>query len=183
MFQGWENYFFMLGSASAGLIGLLFVVVTLTANFERSSALRGSALYLTPTMVHFSVVLAVCAASVAPRLPIWIAASVAAAAICAGGANAVRATLGIARPRPGAITPHWSDVWGYGAGPLALYGALLIADAGVYAGQDWAAEALAGGLLALMLLAIRNAWDLVTWMAPQGMVDPARLAPPSDGAD
>ena len=28
MFHGWENYFGMLGTASAGLIGLLFVVVT-----------------------------------------------------------------------------------------------------------------------------------------------------------
>ena len=29
--KDWETFFFMLGSAGAGLIGLLFVVVTLTA--------------------------------------------------------------------------------------------------------------------------------------------------------
>ena len=43
MFQGWDNYFFMLGSAGAGLIGLLFVVVTLTAGIDRSRAQRGAA--------------------------------------------------------------------------------------------------------------------------------------------
>jgi len=39
MFEGWDNYFVLLGTASAGLIGLLFVVITLTSNFERSRAL------------------------------------------------------------------------------------------------------------------------------------------------
>ena len=31
MFAGWNNYFMLLGAASGSLIGLLFVVVTLTA--------------------------------------------------------------------------------------------------------------------------------------------------------
>ena len=31
MFDGWDNYFVLLGTAAAGLIGLLFVVVTHSA--------------------------------------------------------------------------------------------------------------------------------------------------------
>ena len=43
----------------------------------------------------------------------------------------------------------------------------------------WAATALAALLMALMLLAIRNAWDLITWMAPGAPPDAA--APPGAG--
>src|ERR1700740_3153229 len=50
VFQGWDNFYFMVGSAAAGLIGLLFVVVTLTAGFDRDQAQRGQALYMNPTM-------------------------------------------------------------------------------------------------------------------------------------
>ena len=57
MFEGWDNYFVLTGTAAGGLIGLLFVVVTLTAGFERSRALRGSEIYMTPNLVHFAVVL------------------------------------------------------------------------------------------------------------------------------
>ena len=35
--------------AAAGLIGLLFVVVTLTAGFDHAQASRGAKLYMTPT--------------------------------------------------------------------------------------------------------------------------------------
>ena len=48
MFRGWDNYYFMIGSAGAGLIGLLFVVVTLTQGIDRDRALRGASLYMTP---------------------------------------------------------------------------------------------------------------------------------------
>ena len=57
MFEGWDNYFVLTGTASGGLIGLLFVVVTLTSGLERGRALRASGIYMTPTLVHFAVVL------------------------------------------------------------------------------------------------------------------------------
>ena len=75
MFHGWDNFFFMIGSAAGGLIGLLFVVVTLTAGFERSQALRGSALYMTPTAMHFAAVLSISAVAVAPGLSAGVTAA------------------------------------------------------------------------------------------------------------
>ena len=33
-------------------------------------------------------------------------------------------------------------------------------------GATWSAEAVAAVLMSTLLLAIRNAWDLVTWLAP-----------------
>lgn len=178
MFLGWDNYFFMLGSAAAGLVGLLFVVVTLTAGFERTTALRGQALYMTPTMVHFAVVFSVCAVAVMPRLPTAAFVALAALAMGLGLVNAVRACFGIARPRPEMPTPHWSDLWMYGAAPALLYLIGLVLCALVEAGVGWAAPALAGLLLVIALVGIRNAWDLLTWIAP--MSGPS-AAPPTPG--
>jgi hypothetical protein len=63
--------------------------------------------------------------------------------------------------------PHWSDPWCYAVIPgvlyLALGGVALIAGDGT-----WLTErAIALTILVLMLIAIRNAWDLVTWLAPK----------------
>jgi len=45
MFEGWSDYFFMIGSSAAALIGLMFVVVTLTAGRDRRDLERGKKLY------------------------------------------------------------------------------------------------------------------------------------------
>jgi hypothetical protein len=169
--QGWDNFYFLIGSAAAGLIGLLFVVVTLTSGIERSQALRGASLYMTPTAVHFAVVLSVSAVAVAPRLAISTIAAVVGVAALVGLANALRASIGIGAPKPPLPPPHWSDFWLYGAAPTAIYLALIAAAAGLWAGVGWAVQATAALLLTLLLLGIRNAWDLVTYMAPQGRGD------------
>lgn len=37
-----------------------------------------------------------------------------------------------------------------------------------WAGSGWAADALAAVLTGGLLLAIRNEWDLITWITPRG---------------
>jgi hypothetical protein len=165
--QGWDNFYYLLGSAAAGLIGLLFVVMTLTAGRERSGILRGAALYMTPTVVHFAGVLSICAVALAPGLPAPARGGAFGVFALAGLACAVRACVGIARPRKGAEPPHWSDLWFYGAAPVAIYLALTAVDAAAsWTRAPWAPHAMAALLLVLLLLGIRNAWDLVTWIAP-----------------
>jgi len=172
VFQGWDNFYFMVGSAGAGLIGLLFVVVTLTAGFERSQALRGAALYMTPTAIHFAVVLTISAVAVAPGLPAPATAVIAGLIALGGLAGAVRACIGIGAAPPGPEQPHWSDFWMYGATPAVVYLGLCASAIAVYARVAWAVYALAGLLLVLLLVGIRNAWDLVTWIAPKRSGDP-----------
>jgi len=167
MFEGWDNYFLMIGSAGGGLIGLLFVVVTLTSGTDRSRVALGQQLYMTPTALAFAAVLTISATALAPRLPDWAIAACVGAIALAGLFSGVRATLGIARMRVGAEPPHWSDFWMYGVTPAALYlvqGAVAAAIAAQWPG---AAHGVAAVQLALLLVGIRNAWDLITWIAPR----------------
>jgi hypothetical protein len=178
MFHDWENFYFLMGSAGAGLIGLLFVVVTLTSGFERTQALRGSALYMTPTAIQFSVVLTVSAVAIVPGLPLWATAWLFGLIALVGLFYAVRTCLGIGRPIDATNPPHWSDLWMYGATPAIAYFGLAIAAIAVWVRADWAPFAMAAVLLALLLIGIRNAWDLITWIAP--MRADGSTPPPGD---
>ena len=180
MFEGWDNYFVLTGTASGGLIGLLFVVVTLTSGLDRGRALRASGIYMTPTLVHFAVVLVSSALVLAPRLSLRMTALILAGAALSGLANAVRTCLGIVAFAKEGSKLHWSDMPLYGGAPALLDVAIVGVAAGVWNGWASAPAALAALLMVLMLVAIRNAWDLITWIAPG--VPPDEAAPPGSSS-
>ncbi len=174
MFEGWSEYYLVVGSAAGALIGLLFVVVTLTQGYERSRAMMGVSLYMTPTAVHFAVVLTIGALATAPRLAAWTAVLVVGTCAVAGLVNAVHAALGIRKFRTTSQEPpHWTDFWAYGALPAVLYAGLGAVATGLWSSSGWAVDATGVLALSLLLLGIRNAWDLVTWMAPRADTDGA----------
>jgi hypothetical protein len=163
---GWSNFYYLVGSAAAGLIGLMFVIMTLMVGVERSRILRATAMYMTPTIVHFAIVFTISAITMAPGIGLSEAAMIIGFVALLGLACAARAIVGFSTPRPGSQRPHWSDFWLYAALPTALYLGLLAASAGVWARAGWGSQTMAGLLLILLLLGIRNAWDLVSSMAP-----------------
>jgi len=167
VFRDWDSFYVIIGSAAAGLIGLLFIVVTLTASFERERVMRAIDIYTTPVAVHFALVLTTCAIAMVPRLP--LAATAALFGLCAivGFFNAVKSCIGIHQGIPGGERSHWSDLWLYGVVPAALYLGLAGAALGLLTHAAWALLTTAAVVLALLLAAIRNAWDLVTYMAPR----------------
>jgi hypothetical protein len=60
LLSAWENFYVIVGSAAAGLTGLTFVVITLAADANRTSDM-GLRTFVTPTIVHFAMVLALAA--------------------------------------------------------------------------------------------------------------------------
>ncbi|HEX9159511.1 MAG TPA: hypothetical protein VF835_04725, partial [Rhizomicrobium sp.] len=64
--SGWDNFYVIAGSSAAGLTGLTFVVITLSAGARRASA-AGLYAFVTPTIVHFGAVLAIAAYLSMPR--------------------------------------------------------------------------------------------------------------------
>lgn len=164
MFDGWENFFLMAGGAAAVLIGLIFVVISLMHDRPRDSVLAGSRLYMGPIVLGVSFVLALSAAALVPGIrPAQFAAITAVIALW-GLARAVVSTIGIGRLKE----VHWTDVWFYGAYPVAIYLALGIVALAFWQGWGWARDALAAAVTLGLLLAIRNEWDLITWITPRG---------------
>ena len=68
MFEGWENFYLIVGPSAGALIGLMFVVVTLTAGRDSEQTERGKHLYTSPIVWHLAVVLVLSGAAVAPTI-------------------------------------------------------------------------------------------------------------------
>jgi len=163
-FAGWQAFFGVTGAAAATLTGLLFVVVSFMQGRDASKTARGVMLFMSPIVFHLVSVLAISALALAPG----------------GEGTAILAVMtiwaafGLAYATPLAVrlalTPdasHWSDFWWYGFAPALVFLELTAGAASVWRHWPHAAAAVALGLLALLAVAIRNAWDLVTWLAPR----------------
>jgi hypothetical protein len=166
MFEHWGEFYLMAGSAAAVLIGLIFVVVTLMHDRPRSSVLAGSRLYMGPVVLHVSFVLVLSAVALAPNITSRGFAAIAGIVAAWGLARGITGITGI-NALTGEDTPHWTDVWFYGAIPTAVYAALAAVAFGFWTGAGWAVEGVATVVTALILVTIRNEWDLVTWLTPR----------------
>lgn len=176
MFAGWTNVFMLMGAAASGLVGLLFIVSTLVGGIDPSRRARGLGLFLTPTVFKFSAVLALCVVAVAPGLPDPVERGLIALVGIVGAANLGGVTWGLKRGQ-WRQPLHWSDIWCYGVVPAGAFAGLV-----VLAGAADAVTAVRGvALIALsiLLLAVRNAWDLVT--AIGGGQPSAQETPQGDG--
>ena len=171
MFEGWSEYFFMIGSSAAALIGLMFVVVTLTAGRDREEVERGKRLYTSPIVWHLAVVLVLSGAAIAPVMRPALFGVASGGLALLGIGIGLHSAVGIAR-RPGAPNAAGFDLFWYGLAPAIVYGGMAVAAAGILAGRAWSAAAVAADLMALLLVSIHAEWDLVTYLAP--------IAGPSD---
>ena len=164
MFEHWGEFFLLAGSAAAVLIGLIFVVISLMQDRSRSTVLAGAKLYMGPIVLGVSFALVLSAAALTPGIDRSSFAAVAAIVAAWGLVRGLMSTVGI---RKLGKDVHWTDLWFYGVLRSALYLALGL-DALAFA-QAWpcAHYGLAVVTTALLLLAIRNEWDLITWIAPR----------------
>ena len=112
-------------------------------------------------VVHFTAIFFIAAVGLVPgHRESFIAVMIGGAAIVGGGV-AIFTTVELIRHD---WTKYLQDHFGYGVLPVLCYVAMLVAAKMVYAGQPEAMDVLAGALLVLMIVNIRNAWDLMLSM-------------------
>jgi hypothetical protein len=166
MFEGWENFYLIVGPSAGALIGLMFVVVTLTAGRDNQQTESGKHLYTSPIVWHLAVVLLLSGAAVAPTIDGRLFGIVSLALSALGFAMGDRSTLRIWRSQMTGEDSFF-DMWWYGIIPAAVYVGLGGAAVAVLCGCSWSATANAAPLMALLLDSIHAEWDLVTILAPR----------------
>ncbi len=166
MFEDWGEYFFMLGSSAAALIGLMFVVVTLTAGRDRRELEGGKRLYTSPVVWHLAIVVVVSGETMTPTIGPRFFGAATAAIGALGIWIGLRSAFGIGRTRLTGGDSRF-DMWWYGIIPAMVYAGLAVASLGLFTGQAWAPSAIAAALMALLLVSIHAEWDLVTYLAPR----------------
>jgi hypothetical protein len=112
-------------------------------------------------------VLALSAAALTPGITRGAFAALATGVALWGLVRGVRSIVGIGALKGTEGAPHWTDLWFYGVFPSFLYVALAGVAVGLWSGQGWAVHGIAAVTTAVLLLSIRNEWDLVTWLAPK----------------
>jgi len=160
----WSNFYVMTGSSAAALTGLMFVMITLVTRMERKEdAHAGISTFSTPTVMHFAVALLVSAALLAPwRSLVHVGVVVALIGFC-GLAYILRVMHRTTR-----LTIYRADLedwmW-YTILPFVAYGAISAGALVLAAVPVQGLFILAGGVILLIFIGIRNAWDIVTYIA------------------
>jgi hypothetical protein len=162
--EAWHDFYVILGSAAAGLTGLMFVVVSLRQGPAVPRSTAAVRAFLTPTVVFFTTIVLVSATMTVPPLPEPVLGGL----LAAGGVGAL-VYMAITR-----VHSLWRESnldrpdWFWYAGlPMLGYGLLTAAGIGLLARVGAALYLVGATMLLLLVNGIRNAWDLVIWTTRQ----------------
>jgi hypothetical protein len=157
----WHEFYILLGTAGATLLALLFVAVSLGTGFLSSKDQQGTRTFMSPVVIHFTSVFFLSAVCLVPSHgPVFFAVLIAGTAVI-GVVVSIVISVWVVRTE---MTQYLPDYFAYGLLPVGAYLALLVASIMIYLGRDYALEVLAGGLLLLAIVNVRNAWDLTLSM-------------------
>lgn len=162
MLQAWETFYLLIGSAAAALVGVMFIVATLTAEIAVEQINRGTIIYQSPIVFHLSVIATVSALALIPEHLLVVAGLLLIAAGVAGLAYSVVTLRRIAEPYEFYQATAW-DRFYFGFLPGLSYLLMLAGGVAVFWLPEIAAEAVAVATLLLLLVSIRNAWDVATF--------------------
>ena len=159
-FASWQNFYVIVGSSAAALIGIQFVVIALIANLSKITTADPIRAFATPTVVHLAAALVVSATMSAP----WSSLSRPSIALLACGLGGLGyATVAIRRARrQTAYKPVWEDWICHAVLPWSAYALLVVAASLLGTTPHAALFVIGAAALGLLLIGIHNAWDSVT---------------------
>jgi hypothetical protein len=163
IFSQWESFYVIVGSSGAALTGLMFVVITLSADSSVPRTPETVNAFGTPNVIHFVAVLVLAAILTAPWQRFRDPAHVIGLTAIAGVVYVLivlRRMLRQTGYKP--VLEDW--VW-HLVLPMAAYVALFVGAAGLSHEQPWALFAIGAVSLVLLFIGIHNAWDTVTYLA------------------
>jgi hypothetical protein len=161
--QEWHDFYLLIGTASATLIGLMFVAASIGASYFTPEREGGLKAFLTPTVLHFTAVLVTCLVALAPLRTSFSLGGLLAAEGITGLVYACRVWLHMRR---GGMTStiDLTDRGFYLFAPLLAYLLMAVAGVALSPRPGAALEILALALVLLLLIGIRNAWDMTVWV-------------------
>ena len=165
LLSSWQNFYMIAGTAAATLTGLMFVATTLIAGMDTHvpTANAGISAFNTPTVVHFGVVLLLAGILSAP----WQTFSSLSFLLGLLGLGMVFYSIIVMRRMR--RVPHYQStledwLW-YLVFPLLASTLLIVAAFVLPKSPSPALYIVGSAIMLLLLVGIRNAWDIVTFLA------------------
>jgi hypothetical protein len=177
LFHTWHDFYVLVGTASATLVGLMFVAATLGSSVFSERHRVALQAFISPTVVNFAAALFICIGVMIPSQT-WLSLGV----LLAGGgvaglvyAGRVWVQMFVRR----SFHVDMVDRMFYATVPLVGYLLVLAAGILLLLRARWSAEVAAAALVVLMFAGVRNAWDMTTWIMMRTPTT-AQLAPPDE---
>jgi hypothetical protein len=153
----WHDFYVLVGTAGATLLALLFVAVSLGTGFLTEERQSGTRTFMSPVVIHFTSVFFLSAVALCPWHETEFLAVLIGITALIGAIISTYITVQVVRTD---LTNYMEDYFAYGLLPGLGYFALLAGAVSIYLEKDFGLDALAGALLLLAIVNIRNAWDL-----------------------
>lgn len=162
-FRAWHDFYMLLGTAAATLIGAMFVVASIGSSLLTRSHAPQIRIFLTPTVIHLSSVVLAAVVAMMPAVD-WLALNI---LFGVGGIGGIVYSFLIGLRIVKSRNIDWEDrVW-YALLPLVGYGIILAAALSILLRAVPDLLAIAVGLVLLVVAGIRNAWDMIIFFASQ----------------
>lgn len=164
LMDAWHDFYVLIGTAAATLMGLTFVAVSLAPDVIAERTTTAVRAFITPILAFFATILIISLFQIIPGMP-----SIGSAAffIIAGiGGLAYIATTGVHRLWRTMELGIDDWIWYIGL-PLLGYACILAGGAALWLAREWGIYAAAGATLVLLIAGIRNAWDILLTIAHQ----------------
>jgi hypothetical protein len=163
MIAPWHEFYALLGTAAAALIALLFVAVSISTSVltPDPESRRNTSTYLSPVVFHYANLLFL---SLIALIPTQTSESFALVIGVAGAASVIYSIVIAVRVHRNSIS-DLADRLCYGAIPALCYAMGPVAALFLLEEKPAGLNVLAGAALLLLVINIRNAWDLMISLA------------------
>jgi hypothetical protein len=161
MLAQWHEFYELLGTAAAALVALLFVAASIGANVFTTETAGATRTFMSPVVFHYTNILFL---SLIALIPDQTSKSFGITLAVAAFGSLVYSIVIFVR-----VVRHsfadLADRLGYGSVPMICYSAGLVSAWLLLKGSDAGLYLLAAAALLLLVVNIRNAWDLMISLA------------------
>ena len=162
MFSGWHEFYGLLGTAAAALLALLFVAASIGAAVLTPERAGPTRTYLSPVVFHYSNILFLSLIALIPDMTPTMFGS----AIGVAAAGSLIYSIYILQRLFRDGIADAADRLAYGTVPVAVYASGLVVAYLVLTGATGTGlNVLAAAAMLLLIVNIRNAWDLMLALA------------------
>jgi hypothetical protein len=159
----WHDFYALIGEASATLVALIFVAASIGAEVFTLKDQAGIRSFLSPTVVHFTAVLVICLlGSIPTETPVVLGALL-------GGVGAIGLVYSgwvwrrMMKHGIAASIDTVDRLW-YALLPIPGYLVVIAAGLSLWRQSAFSLNVLASAMILLLLIGIRNAWDMTVWI-------------------
>lgn len=172
--EAWHDFYLVVGTGAAALTGLLFVIVSLGPHVVANHTRTGVRAFISPIATHFTTVLVVSSMMLVPHFPEPLLGTL----LAVGGIGGLIYTgwTGVHRRWRESTLPFLDWIWFVGL-PAVCFALILASGVMIAMSLAIGLHAIASTMLLMIVVGIRNAWDVVLWVAQQTRPEVAEKKP------